>query len=62
VIGLVEIGQYLGGVSDDTVRRYIARGDLIGYRLPGSRLIACKLTDLDAFVAAGRITTARDAS
>jgi hypothetical protein len=57
IIGLTQIGEYLGGVSDDSVRRYIARGDLRGYKLPGSRLIACKISDLDAFVAAGEIRT-----
>lgn len=61
IVGLVEIGAYLGGVSPDAVRAWIASGDLIAYRL-GPRYIGCKVSDLDAFVAAGLIASAKPAN
>lgn len=50
-----EAAKYLD-VTDRTVRNYIARGDLPGYRVKGSRLLRIDAADLDALltpVAAG---------
>jgi excisionase family DNA binding protein len=40
-------GEYVGGVNERTIRRMISRGDLTGYRLPGSRLLRVDLNELD---------------
>lgn len=45
----VEAAHYLG-VSDRTVRNYIARGDLPGHRVRGSRLVRIRRADLDALM------------
>lgn len=52
-------GTYLG-TSQRTIRRIVARGDLVGYRLPGSRLIRVDLNEVDAMLR--RIPTAGDAA
>jgi len=44
---LEHAGQYLGA-STRTIRRMIARGDLAGYRIAGSRLLRVDLDELDA--------------
>jgi len=44
---LAEAAAYQGGVSTKTVRRQIARGDITGYKLPGSRLLRVDLNELD---------------
>ncbi len=44
-----EAAAYLG-VTDRTVRNYIARGQLAGHRLRGSRLIRIDQADLDAML------------
>lgn len=44
-----EAADYLG-VSDRTIRNYIARGDLSGHRVCGSRLIRIEVRDLDAML------------
>lgn len=44
-----EAAEYLG-VSDRTIRNYIARGDLLGYRVTGSRLVRIDLDDCDALL------------
>lgn len=41
-----EAAEYLG-VTDRTVRNYIARGVLPGHRLRGSRLVRIDLRDVD---------------
>ena len=38
------------GCSPDTIRNYIARGDLPAYRVKGSRLIRIHRADLDAML------------
>lgn len=42
-----EAAEYLG-VTDRTIRNYIARGVLRGYRVTGSRIIRVQLTEVDA--------------
>ena len=44
-----QAADYLG-VTDRTVRNYIARGDLKGHRAKGSRIIRIHRDDLDAFL------------
>lgn len=44
-----EAADYLG-VTDRTIRAYIARGDLPAARVRGSRLVRIKLADLDALM------------
>lgn len=44
-----EAAEYLG-VTDRTIRNYIARGDLPGYRVRGSRLVRLRLSDVDALL------------
>jgi excisionase family DNA binding protein len=51
-----EAAEWLG-VSVATVRRYVSRGELRGYRLPTSRLIFLRLSDLERFVSSGEIPT-----
>lgn len=41
-----QAAEYLG-VTDRTIRNYIARGDLRGHRLRGSRLVRIDRYDLD---------------
>jgi len=36
------------GISDRTIRNYISRGIIRGYRLPGGRAIRVDLDELDA--------------
>jgi excisionase family DNA binding protein len=45
----VEAADYLG-VSDRTIRAYIARGDLPASRVRGSRVIRIAADDLDAML------------
>lgn len=54
-----DAGQYLG-VTDRTVRNYIARGVLPGHRVKGSRLVRVRQTDLDRLLQ--RIPTGGDAA
>ncbi|GAB3990076.1 helix-turn-helix domain-containing protein [Nocardioides marmoraquaticus] len=51
-----EAAEYLG-VTDRTIRSYIARGDLKGHRVKGSRLVRIDRNDLDALLSP--IPTAR---
>lgn len=44
-----EAAHYLG-VSERTIRNYIARGDLPGHRVKGSRLVRIRRADLDALL------------
>lgn len=44
-----EAAEYLG-VTDRTVRNYIARGLLPGHRVRGSRLVRIDRADLDAML------------
>lgn len=44
-----EAADYLG-VTDRTVRNYIARGTLPGHRVRGSRLVRIDRADLDALL------------
>jgi excisionase family DNA binding protein len=44
-----EAAEYLG-VTDRTVRNYIARGALPGHRVRGSRLVRIDRKDLDALL------------
>lgn len=44
-----EAAEYLG-VTDRTIRAYIARGDLPAHRVRGSRLIRIDEADLDALL------------
>ena len=43
----VQIGAQYSGLSEKTLRRYIADGRLTGYRL-GARLLRIDLNELDA--------------
>jgi len=45
----VEAAEYIG-VSDRTIRNYIARGVLPARRIRGSRSIRIELADLDALL------------
>jgi excisionase family DNA binding protein len=51
----LEVAEYLG-VTDRTVRNYIARGDLPAHRVRGSRLLRIDLHDVEALLT--RIPTA----
>lgn len=44
-----EAADYIG-VTDRTIRNYIARGDLPAWRVRGSRLIRIDRADLDALL------------
>ena len=44
-----EAAEYLG-VTDRTIRNYIARGNLRGSRIKGSRLVRIKRADLEALL------------
>ncbi|MBK8732851.1 MAG: helix-turn-helix domain-containing protein [Actinomycetales bacterium] len=44
-----EARAYLGGITDRTLRRYIAAGELPAYRL-GARLLRFRRSDLDALL------------
>lgn len=44
-----EAAEYLG-ITDRTVRNYIARGVLPGHRVRGSRLVRIDRNDLDALL------------
>ncbi len=44
-----EAADYLG-VADRTIRAYIARGELRGHRVKGSRLVRIDRADLDAML------------
>ncbi|WP_137292021.1 helix-turn-helix domain-containing protein [Nocardioides dongxiaopingii] len=44
-----EAAEYLG-VTDRTVRNYVARGSLPAHRVRGSRLVRIDRADLDALV------------
>jgi len=44
-----QAADYLG-VTDRTIRNYIARGQLKGHRVRGSRLIRLDVADLDALM------------
>lgn len=44
-LSLAQSAEVLG-VGPKTVRRMIARGDLTGYRLPGSRLIRLRRVEV----------------
>lgn len=44
-----EAAEYIG-VTDRTIRNYIARGDLAGHRVRGSRLIRIDRQELDALL------------
>lgn len=44
-----EAAEYLG-VTDRTIRNYVARGDLPAARVRGSRLIRIAQSDLDALL------------
>lgn len=44
-----EAAEYLG-VHPKSVRRYVSRGDLVAYRVAGSRLIKIRRDDLDALL------------
>jgi len=46
--------------STKTVRRYVASGKLVAYRV-GPTMLRIRLTDLDAMVAAGAVPNARTA-
>lgn len=48
-VGQHEAAEYLG-VSERTIRNYIARGDLPGHRVKGSRLVRIRRADLDALL------------
>lgn len=41
-----EAAEYLG-VTDRTIRNYIARGELPGHRVVGSRLVRVDIADLE---------------
>lgn len=45
----VESARYLG-VTDRTIRNYIARGVLPGHRVRGSRIVRIDVRDLDALL------------
>lgn len=47
---LAEAADHLG-VTERTIRNYIARGALPGYRLAGKRALRVKLTDVNALLA-----------
>lgn len=49
-VSQAEAAEYLG-VTDRTIRNYISRGYLTGYRLRGSRLVRVDRADLDALMA-----------
>jgi excisionase family DNA binding protein len=44
-----EAAEYLG-VTDRSIRNYIARGTLAGHRVRGSRLVRIDRADLDALM------------
>lgn len=44
-----DAGDYLG-VSERTIRNYIAAGILPGHRIKGSRLVRIRLSDCDALL------------
>ena len=44
-----EAAEYLG-VTERTIRAYIARGDLPARRIQGSRLVRIRESDLDALL------------
>lgn len=46
-VSLADAGLYVGA-NHRTIRRMVARGQLRGYRLPGSRLLRVDLNELDA--------------
>lgn len=46
---LSEAAEYIG-VTDRTIRNYIARGELPAHRVRGSRLIRINQADLDALL------------
>ncbi|MGV5046696.1 helix-turn-helix domain-containing protein [Rhodococcus pyridinivorans] len=47
-----EAAEYLG-VCDRSVRRYIARGEITGHRLPGGKLLRIDLDELDRVIQGG---------
>ncbi len=53
-LSLQDIAEELG-ISDRTVRRWVASGKLPAIR-PSERVIRVKAEDLDAFIAAGPIS------
>lgn len=42
-----DAGKYIG-THARTIRRMVSRGDLSGFRVPGSRLLRVDLNELDA--------------
>ncbi len=51
--GPTAAGRYIG-VTDRTIRNYIARGLLTAYHLPGSNHVRVDLNEIDALMGAER--------
>lgn len=49
LVSQAEAAEYLG-VTERTIRNYIARGTLPGHRVQGSRLVRIRLSDVDALL------------
>jgi excisionase family DNA binding protein len=45
------------GVHRDSIRNYISRGQLRGFKLPSSRLVVLRRADLERFVESNPIPT-----
>jgi excisionase family DNA binding protein len=58
-VTLLEAAEYLS-VSDDTVRRYVSRGELPAYRLPGGRTLRIRVDDLEALATSQRVPVSVD--
>lgn len=49
LLSQAQAAEYLG-VTDRTIRNYVARGDLRAYRVRGSRLVRIDLAELDTLL------------
>lgn len=61
LLSLVEVSRIMGGISTQTIRRMISRGELVAYRV-GARKYRVRHEDLEAYFIRCRVVPQSEAT